>query len=203
MDSEAYLNRISASNRKAKDTGNIFSKLWVRILIAVTAVVLLVIIFINLLTPSEGIKEKLSSLKLHTSNVSKIIADYKPRIKSSSLRSSATSLNGILINTDASLGNYIAEKYKTKDDKDFSAKIKEKEEGLKKTLDEDLFDARINGFLDRTFASKMAYEITVITTREKEILKIAKGSDLKNILESSLNSLDTLYNSFNNYSDAR
>ena len=203
MDSEAYLNRISASNRKAKDTGNIFSKLWVRILIAVTAVVLLVIIFSSLLTPSEGIKEKLSSLKLHTSNVSKIIADYKPRIKSSSLRSSATSLNGILINTDASLGNYIAEKYKTKDDKDFSSKIKEKEEGLKKTLDEDLFDARINGFLDRTFASKMAYEITVITTREKEILKIAKGSELKNILESSLNSLDTLYNSFNNYSDAR
>ena len=203
MDSEAYLNRISASNRKVKDTGNIFSKLWVRILIAVTAVVLLVIIFSSLLAPSEGIKEKLSSLKLHTSNVSKIIADYKPRIKSSSLRSSATSLNGILINTDASLGNYIAEKYKTKDDKDFSSKIKEKEEGLKKTLYEDLFDARINGFLDRTFASKMAYEITVITTREKEILKIAKGSELKNILESSLNSLDTLYNSFNNYSDAR
>lgn len=203
MDSEAYLNRISASNRKSKNVGGIFSSIWVKILIAVTAVVLLIIIFSNLMTPSEGVKDKLQALKLHTSSLTKTINTYQSRVKSSVLRSSTASLNSILVNTTSNLTNYIADKYKTKDDKSVSASIKKKEEKLTTARDNELFEARINGLLDRTFASKMAYEITVLTTREKEILKLTKNDDLKNILNDSLNSLDNLYNSFNNYSEAR
>ena len=203
MDSEAYLNRISASNRKSKNVGGIFSSIWVKILIAVTAVVLLIIVFSNLMTPSEGVKDKLQALKLHTSSLTKTINTYQSRVKSSVLRSSTASLNSILVNTTSSLTNYIADKYKTKDDKSVSASIKKKEEKLTTARDNELFEARINGLLDRTFASKMAYEITVLTTREKEILKLTKNDDLKNILNDSLNSLDNLYNSFNNYSEAR
>ncbi len=203
MDSEAYLNRIAASNRKIKNSGGIFSSIWIKLLIAVTAVVLIIIIFSSVMQPTEGVKDKLISLKLHTANLSKTIATYQPRVKSSVLRSSTASLNSILVNTTSNLTNYIADKYKAKDDKSTPASIKKKEEKLTTALEEDLFNARINGFLDRTFASKMAYEITVITTREKEILKLTKNDELKEILDSSLNSLDTLYNSFNNYSDAR
>ena len=203
MDSEAYLNRISASNRKAKNSGGIFSSIWIKILIAVTAVVLIIILFSNLAAPTESVKDKLVSLKLHATNLSKTIGTYQPRVKSSILRSSTASLNSILVNTTSSLTNYIADQYKTKDDKSIPANIKKKEEKLTTALEEELFNARINGFLDRTFASKMAYEITVISTREKEILKLTKNDNLKDILNSSLNSLDTLYNSFNNYSDAR
>ncbi|MBO7560754.1 hypothetical protein J6T21_01805 [Candidatus Saccharibacteria bacterium] len=203
MDSEAYLNRISASNRKAKNSGGIFSSIWIKILIAVTAVVLIIILFSNLAAPTESVKDKLVSLKLHATNLSKTIGTYQPRVKSSILRSSTASLNSILVNTTSSLTNYIADQYKTKDDKSTPANIKKKEEKLTTALEEELFNARINGFLDRTFASKMAYEITVISTREKEILKLTKNDNLKDILNSSLNSLDTLYNSFNNYSDAR
>ena len=203
MDSEAYLNRISASNRKAKNSGGIFSSIWIKILIAVTAVVLIIILFSNLAAPTESVKDKLVSLKLHATNLSKTMGTYQPRVKSSILRSSTASLNSILVNTTSSLTNYIADQYKTKDDKSTPANIKKKEEKLTTALEEELFNARINGFLDRTFASKMAYEITVISTREKEILKLTKNDNLKDILNSSLNSLDTLYNSFNNYSDAR
>ena len=203
MDSEAYLNRISASNRKSKNVGGIFSSIWVKILITVTAVVLLIIVFSNLMTPSEGVKDKLQALKLHTSSLTKTINTYQSRVKSSVLRSSTASLNSILVNTTSNLTNYIADKYKTKDDKSVSASIKKKEEKLTTARDNELFEARINGLLDRTFASKMAYEITVLTTREKEILKLTKNDDLKNILNDSLNSLDNLYNSFNNYSEAR
>ncbi len=203
MDSEAYLNRISASNRKAKNSGGIFSSIWIKILIAVTVVVLIIILFSNLAAPTESVKDKLVSLKLHATNLSKTIGTYQPHVKSSILRSSTASLNSILVNTTSSLTNYIADQYKTKDDKSTPANIKKKEEKLTTALEEELFNARINGFLDRTFASKMAYEITVISTREKEILKLTKNDNLKDILNSSLNSLDTLYNSFNNYSDAR
>ena len=203
MDSEAYLNRISASNRKAKNSGGIFSSIWIKILIAVTAVVLIIILFSNLAAPTESVKDKLVSLKLHATNLSKTIGTYQPHVKSSVLRSSTASLNSILVNTTSSLTNYIADQYKTKDDKSTPANIKKKEEKLTTALEEELFNARINGLLDRTFANKMAYEITVISTREKEILKLTKNDNLKDILNSSLNSLDTLYNSFNNYSDAR
>ena len=203
MDSEAYLNRISASNRKSKNVGGIFSSIWVKILIAVTAVVLLVIVFSNLMTPSEGVKDKLQALKLHTSNLTKTINAYQPRVKSSVLRSSTASLNSILVNTTSNLTNYISNKYKAKDDKSVSASVKKKEEKLTSARNDELFEARINGLLDRTFASKMAYEITVVVTREKEILKLTKNDELKNILNDSLNSLDNLYNNFNNYSEAK
>ncbi len=204
MDSEAYLNRIAASSRKNRSNNNsISSSIWVKVLIAVTAVVLIFIVISNILDSGDSVKDKITSLKLHTTNLSNIIKTYQPRIKSSSLRSASASFNGVIINTTSGLSNYLTDKYGAKDDKEASKKITKKETDLYEELNDDLFSARINGLLDRTYASKMAYEITVISTRSKEILKLNKNSELKNILETSLNSLDNLYNSFNNYSETR
>lgn len=204
MDSEAYLNRISASNRRRKVGGNSFlNSIWFKVIIGVVLGVSIFMIFSSILGSGESVKDKLTALKLHTTNLSKTISTYQPRVKSSSLRSNTASLNGVLTNATNGITNYMTEKYKTKDDKNISKTLKKKEEDLTKKLEDELFNARINGLLDRTFASKMAYEITVISTRSKEILKLTKNDDLKNILNTSLNSLDNLYNSFNNYSEAR
>lgn len=204
MDSEAYLNRISISNRRHKAGGNNFlNSIWFKVIVGVVLGASIFMIFSSILGSGESVKDKLTALKLHTTNLSKTISTYQPRVKSSSLRSNTASLNGVLTNATNGITNYMTEKYKTKDDKNVSKNLKKKEEDLTKKLEDELFNARINGLLDRTFASKMAYEITVISTRSKEILKLTKNDDLKNILNTSLNSLDNLYNSFNNYSEAR
>ena len=65
-----------------------------------------------------------------------------------------------------------------------------------------MFEAKINGILDRIYAHKMAYEISLITTREAQIMKSINNDTLNEILTTSYNSLETLYDKFNNFSEA-
>ena len=73
----------------------------------------------------------------------------------------------------------------------------------KDELESDLFNAKISGTLDRIFAHKMAYEITLIYSEEQAIYNIASNATLKRTLESSMNSLDNLYVNFNEFSETK
>ena len=204
MDSEAYLNRISAQARRIKNgNGGLLNSTLFKVLAGVVIGLTVFMIMAGILGSGESVKDKLSALKVHTTNLSELITTYQPYLKSTALRSNSASLNSVLTNTNNGLGTYLLEKYKVEDDKGLSKSLAQKEADQKEKLEEDLFSARINGLINRTFASKMAYEITIITTREREIIKLTNKEDLKNILETSLNSLDNLYNNFNNYSEAR
>ena len=203
MDRQEYLNQISAKNQSKKKSGNKFfgSKFfWVGV-IGVTALILIMIVGSMLGGGKTNIKDKLFSLIVHINNTSEIIKEYQTSVKSSDLRSISASLDGVLSSVSKDLTNYAVEKYDFKD-KEVPKKITEEEAAAKDGLKNELFEAKINGILDRIYTRKMTYEISIITSRETQIIKASKDDTLNGYLNSSLNSLNVLYDKFNNFSEA-
>ena len=207
MQGQEYLNQISASNRPVKENklkSILTSKYF---LIGAGAFVLLIIIVIigSAMAGNKG-GEKNDSIKLylHLTNTTEVVDTYQKDIKSSTLRGNASSLKSSLSTTSKKLGDYLTEKYQMKDvtksaDKDFV----EEATTLKDGLMSELFEAKINGNLDRIFAHNMAYEIDLIASEEQTILKETKNDTLKAILEESYGSLDSLYSGFNDFSETK
>ena len=202
MDRQEYLNQISATNQPTKSpkSGIFASKFfWVGV-IGVAAFILIMIIGSALGGGGTSAKDKLYALILHINNTSELIGEYQSNVKSSELRSHSASLSSILANTNKGLNDYATSKYNFKE-KDIPKKITEEETTAKDELQSELFEAKINGILDRVYAHKMAYEISLITTRESQLLKSANNDDLKEALTTSYNSLNNLYSKFNDFSE--
>ena len=184
MDKQEYLNEISASTRPvAPPKKSIFSSkiLWV-ILAGVVAFVILAIIGALISGSGSSVKDRLYALITRIDNTSAVIDEYRSDIKSSSLRSDTASLSTILSNTSKSLTDYATL--------------------AKDALTDELFKAKINGLLDDTFAHKMAYEVSIIMTREAQLMK-STSDDLYSILDGSYQSLDILYHKFDNFSETQ
>jgi hypothetical protein len=202
MDRQEYLNQISTTNQPTKSpkSGIFASKFfWVGV-IGVAAFILIMIIGSALGGGGTSAKDKLYALILHINNTSELIGEYQSNVKSSELRSHSASLSSILANTNKGLNDYATSKYNFKE-KDIPKKITEEETTAKDELQSELFEAKINGILDRVYAHKMAYEISLITTRESQLLKSANNDDLKEALTTSYNSLNNLYSKFNDFSE--
>ena len=204
MDRQEYLNQISMKNRPAKNSkSGIFASkfFWVGVIGA--AIFILILIIGGILGGARGSdKDRLLALILHMDNTSEVIGEYQPNVKSSDLRSYSASLNGVLSNTSRELTNYIAEKYNMKP-KDANDSIAEEETLTKDGLANELFEAKINGILDRIYAHKMAYEISLVTSREIQLYKSTNNENLKGILDTSYNSLSNLYDKFNDFSETK
>lgn len=204
MDRQEYLNQISVANRPVKEpkSGIFASKFfWVGI-IGLVAFILIMILGAIISGTKGNEKERIFSLILHLDNTSAVIEQYQSSVKSSDLRSYSASLKGILSNTSKELTTYAEEKYDFKV-KNVDSKISEEETLSKDGLENELFEAKINGVLDRIYAHKMAYEISLITNRESQIFKSSGNENLKNILETSYNSLNNLYDEFNDFTETK
>lgn len=205
MDRQEYLNQISAVNRPTKGSkGGIFSSkfFWVG---AIGLAVLVLIIIMGMALGggnSSSPKEKLYALLTHINNTSAVINEYQTNIKSSSLRADSISLASVLSDTSGKLDNYVNTKYKVKD-KDLPKKMVNDENAAKEELSNELFEAKINGILDRTYAHKMIYEISLIISREEQILKNSKDNEIIEILTQSHSSLEVLYNKFNEFTEGK
>lgn len=204
MDRQEYLNQISIKNHPAKKSkSGIFASkfFWVGV-IGVVAFILIMIIG-SILGGSRGSdKDRLFALILHVDNTAEAIGEYQPYIKSSALRSHSASLDSVLEDTSKKLTDYAAEKYNFKA-KDVKESIAEEETLAKDGLTNELFEAKINGTLDRVYAHKMAYEISLITSREAQLLKSTSNETLKQALTTSYNSLSNLYDKFNEFSETK
>lgn len=206
MDGQDYLNQISAKNRPVKSSGRLSGILkskffWVGTIgIGLT---LLVVIIGSALTGGKSSEQDLSiALKLHLDNTSAVIKEYQKFVKSSSLRSSSASLDGALTFTSTKLNEYLVSKYQY-NGKSIKKNIETEANTAKDALASNLFEAKINGVLDRTFASKMAYEISMIAAEEVKIINTTKNEALKELLGSSRDSLENLYPSFNDFSESQ
>lgn len=131
-----------------------------------------------------------------------VIKEYQPKLKSSDLRSLSASLDTILSTTETTIDEYIDANIKFEKGKTHP-KLEEIEATHNEELTDDLFTAKINGLLDRTYAHKITYEITLIMNDEAKIINKAKDDYIKTQLTNSYNSLSTLYESFNTYSEAK
>lgn len=205
MDRKEYLNEISAANRPVavKTKNKLLSSkfFWIGV-IGVVAFIIILIIGSLLGSSNTSVKDRLFSLILHIDNTSSVIDEYQSSVKSSDLRSDSASLNTILSGTSSSLTNYATEKYNFKP-KDVKESIAEEETSAKDALMSELFNAKITGTLDRIYAQKMAYEISFITSSEVHLIKAISDSSVKDSLTTSYESLNNLYNNFNNFSESK
>ncbi len=190
------------ANRPAKKSKiDLFKNKFVLVgIICVAGVILMAIVGAVLGGGKSGLKEQSISLKIRLDSTSEIISNYQGLVKSSYLRSNSTSLSGILSNTNRDLSNYITEKYKSSD---AEKKVQEDEDTHKANLDAELFEARINGILDRIYAHKIAYEVSLIMSMESKLYDATSDDALKEILNTSYDSLTVIYEKFENYSEAK
>lgn len=206
MESQEYLNQISAKVRPEKVSKgglNFLNSIYVKIILgAVAALVLLALLGSLIAGTRVDESTKVLSLSARIANTESVIKAYQANIKSSDLRSNAASLASVLANTSRELTTYASEKYKSKS-KDAQKAIEAKATTDKEELETELFSAKINGILDRIFAHKMAYEISVIATREEEIINSTGKAELKEILTTSYESLANLYDKFNDFSETK
>lgn len=169
-------------------------------IILVAGIILMAIVGAVLSGGKGGIREQATALQLRLESMSSTISSYQGLVKSSILRSDSTSLSGILSNTDRDLSNYLSEKYKDK--KDFK-KLEEDEAAHSEALEAELFEARINGILDRIYAHKITYEISLLMSMESKLYDATGDDALKDILNTSYDSLTVIYEKFENYSEAK
>ena len=201
MDNQTYLNQISNNSPKSQKSNFFTSKIFIFIAIAVGLFILIFIASKIIDNQSATTKNKTVALSLHVDNLISTISTYQPKLKSSELRGYSASLSSILSETSTTLSNYLTDHYELKESK-YEKSTVESETTLSEELDSELFSAKINGLLDRTYAHSMAYEISIITARESEIYDSIKDSNTKSLIESSYNSLTNLYENFNNFSES-
>ena len=171
MENKAYLEQISAATRPVKKKNEGFlSSIYFKVIVGGILGIVAIMILGSILSAGRGSeKTRAISLEVRISNTVEVVKKYQTEVKSSDLRSNGASFLTVLSNTAKELSEFLAEKYEFKE-KNVDKEISAKEEPAKNELETDLFSAKINGILDRIFAHKMAYEISVITTREEEII---------------------------------
>lgn len=204
MEGQEYLNQIAAGNRPTvKKSGGIFSsKIFLFGMISLAALIVIIIIGAILGGNKGGEKNLCFALKLHLDGTTEVIGEYQTHVKSSSLRSSSASFNNVVSDTNNKLTEYITAKYDYKE-KSVDKKILGEAQTKLDELKTDLFEAKINGILDRVYAHKMAYEVSLLMTEETKIINSSGNDTLKEILSASNDSLKKLYDDFNNFSEAK
>ena len=212
MENQEYLNQISAKSKPVTPTSGkssfnlsniLHSKIFLVVSIGLAAFILLAIIGSVLGGGKKSdVKTDLVKLRYHVNNTSDLISDYQPLVKSSILRSYSASLQSSLSATNSDLTNYLTTKYnykQSKDDKNLTTELNTE----KDALNNELFEAKINGNLDRVYTHKMAFEISKFMNEETTIHNSTKDEALQAILNQSYSSLKTLYNSFNEFSETK
>ncbi|MBR2803084.1 hypothetical protein IKE19_00675 [Candidatus Saccharibacteria bacterium] len=204
MDKQDYLNKISATSKPPSAKKQSFLKSFYFKLIAGLCAAILVVVIIGIIISNGRVDVKSQSidLKLHLDGTMEMISEYQSDVKSSDLRSSSASLYGVLSNANSSLEKFLTEKHGIKI-KSLDKKLLAKAEEEKEELNTELFSAKINGILDRIYAHKMAYEISIITSKEASIIRDVSDAELKEALTSSYNSLNNLYDKFNDFSETK
>lgn len=200
MDGQEYLNQISATVRPEKKSKMSFmnSTIFKVIAGAVVAFIAIVIVGAIINGGKAGAKDQAIALKLNIDSTLSVISKFQPSVKSSDLRSSSASLYSVLSNTNRELTNFITENYdynSKNDDKKFADDVALERDGLESAL----FEAKINGVLDQVYANKMAYVISLISTKETSLYNATSNEELQSLLTTSYNSLKNLYDKFGDF----
>lgn len=204
MDSQDYLDQISRSARPVKPKkggiGGILKSKWFKWGMAALAALIVMIIFGALMGGKVTLEERCTDLKLHLDGTIEAIDEYQSSVKSSLLRSLSASLKGVFTNTSSQLETYMVEAYGW-DDRDVKDDVEEAANMTRDELMNELFEAKINGLLDRVFAHKMALEIFSVMGDEAGLAKDSDDAAFKSLLSTSYDSLNNLYTQFNDFSE--
>jgi len=195
MNSLEYLNQISVPLKSSATAPSLLDKINKKVALIVLgvlgALIFGLVIFSILKSRSLEIPElaPLNSLYLRIDSLSKTIETYNPKVKSPSLRSTGQSLSIILAKNRSELSSLLASDYGEEAatltaDNSLLDEIKEYETSLEK--------ARLNGILDRNYASELAYQISVLLIYETSAASKTSNSSVDSFVKSSTSSLETL-----------
>lgn len=206
MDGQQYLDQISQTNRPVKQSGGGLNKILTSKIFIVGAVGLVLLILIIILGSVIGggkksVKELGYELTLHLDNTSAVIKEYQSDVKSSRLRANSASLDGVLSNTRSQVNTVLVDELGFSEKNDASDTAEEEAAAVGEELKNELFEAKINGILDRIYAHKMAYEISMFLAEEEQILENTSNENLINAVNTSHESLTNLYDKFNDFSE--
>ena len=188
---------------KKSRSGILGSPIFKALAIGIVLFVLIIVIGSSLGGSRASGKDQAISLKLHIDRTLTVITKYQPSVKSSVLRSSSASLYSVLFNTTRDLTNAMTDIYKDYKSGKEDKKLIDNADLEQAALDSSLSDAKINGVLDKVYANKMAYEISLITTMEANLYNSTNSETLMGILATSYDSLNNLYTSFNDFSNTK
>ena len=202
MNDLEYLNQISA--QVPQKPAGFFSDKKTRTLFGILGGVLLLsiilaVVVMTLPKPSSA-SDELSRLYLRSDAVNKLITTYNKSVKSSSLRSHGTSLSTVLTDLKTSSSSTLKDSYGITPS---SLALSAEDSALVQKSASALETARLNGILDRSYASELAYQISHLLILED--LARSKTSDayIREYLDSSSASLQALESEFSNFSDSK
>jgi len=152
---------------------------------------LLLAIIVGVLAFSSGgggPTEKMETLAARLKTLQSISSKAQTNIKSSSLRSTNSSLTLLLTNANRDIADPLETNGVNvlKLDK----KIVAKEDG--KAVSDKLEDARLNAVFDRTYAREMSYQLDTVKALMKDIYSKTKSKSLKTFLDSTNNNLSPI-----------
>lgn len=212
MDKLEYLNQISQSSaasqaKPSKAPSQLFSKvtnsLILKILIGgIVATIALIGIGILINNTSTRSSDLVKQLYVRITNVNKTISTYNNNLKSSQLRSINYSLGGTLTGTSTQLSAYLKATYPDEENPlappPELAEVESKDDTL---FNDSLARAKLNGILDRVYASQILLQVNLIMSSTSEILARDPSTSLRDILESFYSNLTPIQQSLDAYSN--
>ena len=206
MDSQDYLDQISRSARPVKASkggiGNFLSSKWFKWGLVAVVLLIAMAIFGALMGNKVTPEEQCTDLKLHIDGTVETIDEYQQYVKSSLLRSLSASLKGVFTNTSSQLSSYMTNAFGW-EDKNVKEAVREEANLARDELMNELFEAKINGLLDRVYAHKMTLEIYSVMNDEAGISNGSSDAELQSLLKNSYDSLNNLYTQFNDFSETK
>ena len=194
MDNLAYLHQISEDSKTKATRGAtppLFSPLMKKFLIAAAILFVGIIITGVILSSTRTTPITFDQLNLRATNLSSSISTYQPRVKSTVLRASSTSLRTILTNVTTSIAPLVS---KTAD-----PSIAAIETEIQTNLNSTLEHAKLTGTLDRVYSTQMSYEVKRLMTLLSSLAAASTSAEITAFLTETYDSLDILLPTFTEY----
>ncbi|MBR3256871.1 hypothetical protein IKG02_01100 [Candidatus Saccharibacteria bacterium] len=207
MNDLEYLNQISYHPPEKPESflSSFFSSTFFKILAAVIGLVLLSVVglaVVTSMTPAEvALDSELSRLYLHASDLNALLSSYSPRVKSSALRASSSSLEVVLAELETNVSSTLSSVYGLPAPS--SEVLPAEESALFSSSEETLTHALQNGILDRYFAPEVSYRLENLLIVENLVLSQSSSPEISDYLESSISSLTQLKETFDSYSSSK
>jgi len=203
MDNKAYLDEIAVKGKKKFSAGPLLTPVMLKIIIVGVAALICMVIVATML----GSKNE-DNTSIHQSvylRVSSLLSDkgpvqqYLKKIKASDLRAYTTSLISSLTTTEAGIKSAAGRV-------GFSpgsapSEVSTQNSAQITTMTTDLERAYLRGNLDVTFASTLAYQLTLLISLEKQARTKTNDDAYAKVLDSSVRDLEKLEESYRNYAD--
>ena len=207
MNDMAYLQQISATNRPTPASGSLaalfhdkmFRLVGILVVVALLILGALAIISASMPQPTTAADE-LSRIYLRSVTLSETVKSYNSSVKSSELRADGASLSAVLADLSSNSATILSSAYQL-ETKSLSSPQQDTE-SLAKTADT-LSQAKLNGLLDRYYASELSYQISYLILLEDSALTKTDDTAIRDYLTTSRSSLQTLQASFAKFSEAK